>query len=414
MQNPRVAVLVDLPREAAAGGHVKYWERLAHACAKENAPIDLTVYFSGKAAAEVLSPRVRFRSLPPVFSTARLPFLPYIPAHTDLAPFHPKLAHELASFDVLHATDGFFAFAQTAERVAHRRGIPLVTSFHTDTPAYTEVFTQQMLQSLLGQKLGNWANSSLKLAAHERRSKESRLDAHLRACDAVLAMRPQDKALAESIVGSEKVMPMRLGVDKELFTPRPEVRLEIERAYKIERGKFLVLFVGRVDAGKNVPLLLKACREVLRRGVPLHLLVAGLGPLSDEVKAFLGENATLAGLVPTEKLAKFYASADCLAMASNIEIGGLVGVEALSCGCPVLASKASGVVSLCDNTPAMKEVANDAVAWANALAFLAQDKTQQSAMRAAARAFRYNKIAGWDAVLKEDFLPVWLRVARKE
>src|SRR5690348_17088913 len=96
----RVAVLVDLCRSPHAGGHVKCWERLGAAAAESGFPLDLTIYFSGEEATEVLGPRARFRSLPPVFSSSRLTFLPYVPDHADLASHHRSLAGELRRFDV--------------------------------------------------------------------------------------------------------------------------------------------------------------------------------------------------------------------------------------------------------------------------------------------------------------------------
>jgi glycosyltransferase involved in cell wall biosynthesis len=415
MENrPRIAALVDLPREAAAGGHVKYWERLARVCAKEGAPIDLTVYFSGTGADEILSPYVRFRFLPPVFSTARLKFLPYVPAHTDLAPFHPALARELPNYDCIHTTDGYFAFARTAERVAQQCGIPLVTSFHTDTPAYAELFTHEALLSLLGNKFGGWLDSFFKISVRERRSKEARMGAHMRACCAVMTMRSEDIAMGRENISSEKIRWMRKGVDKELFVPQSAARPEIEREYKVASEKFLVLFVGRVDVGKNMPVLLQACAKAIEKGVPLHLIVVGLGPMSDEVKAVLGEKATLTGLLSPEKLAKIYAAVDCLAIASNIEIGGLIAMEAIACGCPVLVSRVSGIAPLFGSPLAMKEVDDNASAWAESMASLAQDRAQQAAMRTAAMTFRNKKLAGWNDVLKEDFLPVWQSVMQKD
>ncbi|MEJ0065204.1 MAG: hypothetical protein WDM85_06945 [Caulobacteraceae bacterium] len=88
----RVAALVDLPRSPEAGGHVKCWERLAEAASGADLPLDLTVYFSGRSRTEVLGPGARLAHLPPLFSTAQLKFLPYVPDHTDLAPYHPRLA----------------------------------------------------------------------------------------------------------------------------------------------------------------------------------------------------------------------------------------------------------------------------------------------------------------------------------
>jgi len=410
----RVAVLVDLPREAASGGHVKYWERIAQAAAKEDLPIDLTVYFSGAGADETLSPRVRFRFLPPVFSTQRLKFLPYVPAHTDLAPFHPRLAQELPRYDVIHTTDGFFAFARTAERIARWNGIPLANSFHTDTPAYAELFTKATLESLFGCRFGGWLDRFLKISSRQRAGKEKRHRAHLRNCAAVLAMRPEDMALARSVVAQDKIKPMRLGVDKDLFLPQTQARAEIEREYRIGAGKFVVLFVGRVDAGKNMPLLLQVCAEAIAKGVKLHLIVAGLGPMSDEVRVKLKGHVTLVGLVEPQKLARLYAAVDCLAIVSDIEIGGMIGLEALACGCPVLVSRQSGVAQLCGDTKAMQAVEGNAAAWVEALTDLAHDTIRQKEMRDAALMFRQDRLAGWADVLNTDFIPVWQNMAREK
>lgn len=410
---PRIAVLVDLSRGNGAGGHVKYWECLAQASAREKPRIDLTVYFSGEGDEEILSSHVRFRFLKPVFSTARLGFLPYVPAHTDLASFHPQLAKELASFDIIHATDGFFAFAQTAERVSKERRIPLVSSFHTDTPAYAELFTRQTLLGLLGRRFGAWVDSTCGLATRERRKKEARLKKHLKACAAVLALRPQDVALARAFVDPEKVTRMRLGVDKETFLPNAAARAELERLYSIDPQALLLLFVGRIDAGKNMPLLLQACAQALAEGINLHLIVAGLGPMSAEVEKTLGIHTTGVGMAPPEKLAVCYAGADCLCMASEIEIGGLVGAEALASGCPLLVSESSGVAALYGGSAAVVSVENTATAWARAFAVLAADRDRLKMRRALAREVRDKNLAAWQDVLNEDFMPVWLAALRK-
>lgn len=114
----RVAVLVDLPRTAHSGGHVKGWESRAYALAQTDLPVELTLFFSGPEKTEWLAPHVCLRQLPPVFSTRNLRFLPYVPDYTDLAPYHPALAKELKNFDVIHTTDAYFAFSRTAERVS--------------------------------------------------------------------------------------------------------------------------------------------------------------------------------------------------------------------------------------------------------------------------------------------------------
>ncbi|MGH7005433.1 MAG: hypothetical protein ACREIP_15945, partial [Alphaproteobacteria bacterium] len=94
----RVAVLVDLYWTPAAGGHVKFWERAA-AGAAGLPGLDLTVYFAAEADGEhPIAANVRYRLLRPVFTTKRVPFLAHVPDHTDLAPYHPRLAKDLPGF----------------------------------------------------------------------------------------------------------------------------------------------------------------------------------------------------------------------------------------------------------------------------------------------------------------------------
>ncbi len=404
---PRIAVLVDLPRGEGAGGHVKYWERLAQAAARVPPLLDLTVYFSGSGPDEPLASHVRYRFLPPVFSTARLKFLSYVPAHTDLAPFHPRLAKELSAYDLIHTTDACFAFARTAERVAGRKNIPLVTSFHTDTPAYAEVFMREMLRKRFGD--GILYRLLEFLPVWERAKKDARLARHLTKCRAVLAMRIEDKELSTRLLGTERVNPMRLGVDKTIFTPQPAARSGIDARYGIAPEAFLVLFVGRVDAGKNVPRLLQACLNSVARGMNLHLLVAGKGPMESDLHAGLGARVTCAGQVAPADLALFYAAADALAVVSDIEIGGMVGLEALACGCPVLASSASHVAQACGAEEAMRTVEPSVSAWGDALVELAEDKDLRATLVQKALGFRETRLSDWDGVFLDDFAKVWLK-----
>src|SRR5689334_2120492 len=92
----RVGVLVDLEYAPSAGGHVKYWQRLAEAAVHLPEALDLTVHFHGPEKRELaLSLSVRLALLPPVFSTARLMNHRQFPDHTDIAPWHAELARAL-------------------------------------------------------------------------------------------------------------------------------------------------------------------------------------------------------------------------------------------------------------------------------------------------------------------------------
>ncbi len=410
----RVAALIDLPRSPKSGGHVKGWERLAKAAAESNLLLDLTVYFSGPEMTETLGPRSKIRQLPPVFSTANLKFLPYVPDHTDLAPYHFKLAQELRHFDVLHTTDGFFAFARTAERVSKKYGIPLVTSFHTDTPSYARIFTQHTIERMFGgNKFSRFLVQDLKLPERQGWKMENRLKQHVRACKAALVCRDEDRKLAEDILGRDNVHNMRLGVDRAMFGPHQRNRAAINEKYGIPEGRIAVLFVGRVDVGKNIYTLIEAMEKLIAEGMPLHLITAGIGPAMDDVKRRLGDHASVPGFVAPEDLAKLYASVDALALCSEVEIRSMAGVEAMTSGCPVLVAEKSGVAKLFNNTPAMIVVDGGADAWADALREFTASPGLQQNMYAAAIEHSKKYIAGWVDVLGEDLLTVWQSAAAK-
>ncbi|MGE3622498.1 MAG: glycosyltransferase [Bdellovibrionales bacterium] len=411
----RVAVLVDLLRSPQAGGHVKCWERLARGAVQAGLPLDLTVYFSGPAPDEALGPHVRYRHLPPVFSTANLAFLPYVPDHTDLAPYHPRLASELKNYDVIHTTDGFFAFSRTAERVARKRGIPMVNSFHTDTPNYARIFTRNAIEKIFGTGwLGRKMIADWQLPERQQRGMEKKLCRHLAQCLTVFVTRREDEALAAGIVGADRVGHMRRGVDKDMFGPSRRDRAGIERDYGIPPGRIVLLFVGRVDIGKNIYTLLDAADALIRQGLPLHLIVAGVGPAADDVKSRLGGHASLPGFVAPSELARLYASIDALAVPSEVEIHSMVGMEAIASGCPTLIAGKSGVAQLFGGTPAMWIVDSGVPAWTEALRIFAANAAQRDTMRRAAEDYARDHLAGWNQVLAEDLFPSWQKAAQQK
>ena len=411
----RVAALVDLPRSPQAGGHVKCWERLAAAAAHTNLPLDLTVYFSGSAPDEHLAPHVRLRHLPPVFSTARLKFLPYVPDHTDLSPYHFQLARELGNYDVIHTTDGFFAFAQTAERIHRTTGIPLTTSFHTDTPSYTRIFTRQTIDRWFHSLpwLRRRLNESWKIPDRQGDIMQRKLEQHVEQCSYALVTRPEDHILTETRLGAARVQHLRLGVDKEMFNPGRNDTARIRQAYEVAPGDLMALFVGRVDIGKNIHVLAKAMEKLINKGVALHLIVAGTGPAMDDVRRHLGEHASLPGFIDPQELARLYASVDLLALPSEVEIRSMAGVEAIASGCPVLVSQKSGITELFNHTSAMQPVDDGTYDWTQALAAFAADPQKRAAMRAAAIDFSQHHLASWQEVLAQDIFPIWRAAAGK-
>lgn len=405
----KVAALVDLPRSAQSGGHVKCWERLAVAAAHSALPLDLTVYFSGPEGTEVLGPHARIRQLPPVFSTKNLKFLPYIPDHTDLASYHPKLAKELAQQDIIHTTDGYFAFAQTAARVSRERCIPLTTSFHTDTPSYTRIFTKQVIEKSFRwiPPLRRALLDKYNMPERQGQKMDIKLRQHVSLSRDAFVTRDEDHTLAENILGKAHAHHLRLGVDKTMFGSYRRDRAGIEQDYTIPQDTVVVLFVGRVDVGKNIYVLVDAMEKLIKDGVPLHLITAGVGPALGYVEKKLGVHVSTPGYVDPVELARLYASVDILALSSEVEIRSMVGVEAMASGCPVLVSEKSGVAQLFNYTTAMHVVESGGEAWEKALLGLAYAPEKRKKMRRAAIQYSREHLASWQDVLAEDLFSVW-------
>jgi glycosyltransferase involved in cell wall biosynthesis len=420
----RVGVLVDLLWSPTAGGHVKTWERLARAALSAPEALELTVHFQGVTASRhILGSNVRYEMHPPVFSTARLPFLSHIPAHTDLGRYHRRLASRLVidgdgdgmvrnRYDVLHTTDGAFNFARTAARTSVSRDLPLVTSVHTDTARYTRIFTAATIERLFGHgSLSRLLVDWMGLARFAERRMRRRLDAHLRRCAFVLLSRGDDWPRVAGLIGAERIGRLRRGIEHRFFDPARRDRAWLEARLGIPRDRCLVICVGRVDPGKNVPTLVSALRQLLDRGLPVHLLCAGLGPDRETARAHLGEHATCPGLIDPETLARAYASADLCAQPSEIEEISNAVLEALASGLPVLVADASGTERVLIEGETGLVGRGGAEAWVGALAALVTDPQRRQQMGRAARALALREIPTWRQVLLADLLPIWRRAA---
>jgi glycosyltransferase involved in cell wall biosynthesis len=406
----RVSVLVDLAWRPSAGGHVKTWERLARAAADRPDAVELALHLSGaEPATHRLAANVLLQIHRPIFSTGRLPFLHHLPDHTDLAPYHRGLARELAGSDIVHTTDSF-AFARTAARFSRRSGTPLVHSFHTDTPAYARVYSEEtVVRSVGAGRLGRFLLDRVGVPERAERAMRDRLMEHLGLCAYVFANRPADRAAAAGLLGPHRVGGLRRGIERDLFAPGRRDRAWLSRELGIPADRLVVLYVGRLDRCKSLELLVDATRALVDRGRPIHLLCAGEGPLRATVEQTLGARATCLGFVPADRLGAVYASCDLFAFPSTTEVSSNAVQEALCSGLPVLLSTVNP--SLPATAAWLVEPGVDA--WVDALDTAVTDPQRRETLARAGQAWAAQAIPGWRQVLEEDLLPVWQAVAEQ-
>ena len=152
-----------------------------------------------------------------------------------------------------------------------------------------------------------------------------------------------------------RVQVVHPGVALETF--HPGSRAAARAAVGLPQDAVVLLFVGRIQPLKAPDVLVRAAGELVRRDPSLRdrLVVAVLGGLSGSGLARpealtevveeegLVEQMRYAATMPREELAQWYRAADLLAVPSHNESFGLVAVEALACGTPVVAARVGGL-----------------------------------------------------------------------
>ena len=134
------------------------------------------------------------------------------------------------------------------------------------------------------------------------------------------------------------------GVDLDHFRPAPD-RLALRDRLNLPKDALLLLTVRDLEQRMGIDTLLKALRR-LPEGRPVHCLIGGTGPLRrflEELATHLGlaDRVQFLGYIPEDQLPLYYQVADLFVLPTRSHEGfGLVTVEALACGTPVVATPA--------------------------------------------------------------------------
>ena len=156
----------------------------------------------------------------------------------------------------------------------------------------------------------------------------------------------------------------------------------------------VVKTLGRFVHKKGFDVLLHAAAHAVEQGVPFRLEIGGDGPERNALKALakrlgIGDRVSFCGWI--DDVAAFLADADLFVLPSRIEPFGIVVLEAMACGVPIVATRVSGPLEILDEQTALLVSADDPVALAEAVmaAFAAADATKTRA-DAALASFKAN------------------------
>jgi alpha-1,6-mannosyltransferase len=275
-------------------------------------------------------------------------------------PLNPHLwTRRLAALapDIIETADAFHP-AWAAWRVACERHIPCVAFCHSNLPR------------IVGQRLGRGVE---RLANRYLRELYRRFDV-------VFAPSRMMLEFLDS-VGVSHALYQPLGVDTLVFHPCRRGAW-LRECLGLRSEARVLVYAGRCSDEKNLPVLLRAFG---RLGRPYHLVIIG-GARS----ATLASNVTLVAYRRNGiDLARWLASADALVHAGTCETFGLVILEAMACGRPVVATRAAAVPELINERCGLLCAPGDAISLADAVAALYEQDLEALGANARAHVLRY-------------------------
>ena len=166
--------------------------------------------------------------------------------------------------------------------------------------------------------------------------------------DAILSVESKVKDNVE-------IIPM--GVDTYHFNPKWKNSLNLKKFFKT---KYLILSVGRLVEKKGIKYLIMAMKYIIEEFSDCKLLIGGSGPEKDNLEKLISElglsdKVFLTGYIKNSELPSYYASSDVFVLPSIVmregdtEGLGIVLLEAMACGTPVIGSNVGGIRDIIKN-----------------------------------------------------------------
>ena len=230
----------------------------------------------------------------------------------------PSIGQKLEEFqpDIIHVANPAI-LGLAGLYYGKKLNIPLLASYHTHLPKYLHHYGFGMLEPLLWELLKG---------AHNQ--------AELNLCTST--------AMVEELRshGIERVDLWQRGVDTEMYQPQfatPEMRDRLSQGHP---DSPLLLYVGRLGAEKEIDRI----KPVLESIPNARLALVGDGPHRQTLEQyFAGTPTYFVGYLRGRELASAYACADAFIFPSRTETLGLVLLEAMAAGTPVVAARSGGI-----------------------------------------------------------------------
>lgn len=284
-------------------------------------------------------------------------------------------------FDLVHIQTPFAAH-YSGLRHARTHNLPCVATYHTHFEEYLHNYVPAVPKGMLRAMARNFAR---------------------RQCNTLDAVIVPSSAMHDTLHAYGVTAPMYrvpTGIPIRRFHPPassangiPSGHADFRRRHDIQPDTPMALFVGRAAHEKNIGFLLDAMPYALLKSPRLVLIIAGEGPAMHALKrqtAALGitRQVRFVGYLDRFKeLPDCYAAADLFVFASRTETQGLVLLEAMATGTPVLAFAALGTREIVEPRRGAMPAPQDAPGFGAAMAMLMNDPELRAGMATEACVF---------------------------
>jgi len=379
-----------------SGGMNVYVRELARALGRRGVEVDVFTRWREREDPQIQSLGANARVIHLV--SGPIGYYPKMDVYERLPEFTERVLSftraEKRSYDLVHSH--YWLSAQVAEVLRRSWSVPMVQMFHT----LALVKAQALDDSVNGEGL----------------VREVAEQSAVRIADRIVAASEIEQSELVGLYGADpsKIRVVPLGVDTRMF--RPLRQTDARAALGRDACEFMIVFVGRIEQIKGIDVLLEAVGDLLRGRSDLRrrtcLVVVGgaLDPRADgsesekvpELRAMvdahgIGDNVDFVGSVDQQELALYYAAADVCAVPSLTESFGLVALEAMACGTPVVATRVGGLQTVVTPDSGLLVPPNDSEALADAIGSLLDDMELRLQLSAGARAraqlFTWERVA---------------------
>ena len=236
---------------------------------------------------------------------------------------------EGAAYDMVHSH--YWMSGEVATHLAARWQVPHVAMFHT---------------------LGEVKNRA-RATEHEPASRIEAERRIARSADRIVVASAHEQHLLTALYGAdaERIAIVPCGIDLELFAPMEKEFAR--RKLGLKDGERVILFVGRIEPLKGIDILISAAAQLHEDENFIVLIVGGDARAAAEIEQLraqaerlgIDHHISFEGAVEHSRLPLYYNAADVCVVPSYYESFGLVAVESMACGTPVVASRVGGLTT---------------------------------------------------------------------